>query len=72
MTKSDEGTSGDLATDLAALRQDVAPLAAAAAQTRVCTASGEIQASIERNSLMAVVIAFGIGLSLGLLSRPRG
>ena len=45
---------------------------AADAQARVRAASGEITASIERNPLMAVLIAFGIGISLGMISRSRG
>lgn len=42
------------------------------AQDRVRVASGEIEASIERNPLTAVLIAFGIGISVGVISRPRG
>ena len=104
MAKSTEDTSGDLAADLATLRQDVAQLAetmsklvqhqtqaaghrvseavddvkdkiantAADAQNRVRAASGEIEACIERNPLTSVLIALGIGMSLGLLSRSRG
>jgi ElaB/YqjD/DUF883 family membrane-anchored ribosome-binding protein len=45
---------------------------AADAQNRVRAASGEIEAQIERNPLMAVLIALGVGVSLGLLSRSRG
>jgi ElaB/YqjD/DUF883 family membrane-anchored ribosome-binding protein len=103
MTKITEGTTGDLAADLAALRQDVARLAetmskvvqhqaqaaghrvseavgdtkdritstAADAQNRVRAVSGEIEAYIEHNPLTAVLIALGIGMSLGLLSRSR-
>lgn len=44
---------------------------AADAQNRVRAASGEIEASIERNPLTAVLIALGIGVSLGMLSRAR-
>jgi ElaB/YqjD/DUF883 family membrane-anchored ribosome-binding protein len=104
MTKSGEGTPGDLAADLAALRKDIALLAetmsslvqhqtefaghrvsevagdvkdgiastAAGAQRRVCAAGGEIEAFIERNSLTAVLIALGVGISFGLLNRSRG
>jgi ElaB/YqjD/DUF883 family membrane-anchored ribosome-binding protein len=104
MTKSTEDDSGDLATDLAAHRQDVARLAetmrklvqhqtqaaghrvseavgdvkdkiantGAGAQNRVRAASGEIEACIERNPLTSVLIALGIGMSFGLLSRLRG
>ncbi len=103
MTESGEGTTGDLAADLAALRKDVAHLAAtmnelvqhqtaaaghrvseavgdvkdriastaAGAQSRVCAAGSEIEAYIERNSLTAVLIALGVGISLGLLGRSR-
>jgi ElaB/YqjD/DUF883 family membrane-anchored ribosome-binding protein len=44
---------------------------AADAQNRVRAVSGEIEAYVERNPLMAVLIALGVGLSLGLLSRSR-
>ena len=104
MTKSTERTAGDLAADLAALRQDVARLTetmstlvqhqtqaaghrvseavddvkvkiastAADAQSRIRAASGEIGACIEQNPFTAVLIALGVGMSLGLVSRPRG
>jgi ElaB/YqjD/DUF883 family membrane-anchored ribosome-binding protein len=42
------------------------------AQNRVRAASGEIEASIERNPLLAVLIAFGVGMLLGMMSRSRG
>lgn len=45
--------------------------AAADAQKRVRSASGEIEASIERNPLTSVLIAFGIGMSLGVFGRSR-
>jgi ElaB/YqjD/DUF883 family membrane-anchored ribosome-binding protein len=41
------------------------------AQNRVCAAGREIEASIERNPFAAVLISFGVGMSLGLLSRLR-
>ena len=92
MTQNSEGTTGDLATDLAVLRQDVARLAdtisglvqhqtqAAGnrvseavndAQNRVRAANGAIEACIGRNPLTSVLIALGVGMSLGLLSRSR-
>jgi ElaB/YqjD/DUF883 family membrane-anchored ribosome-binding protein len=104
MTTSAEATGGDFATDLAALRQDVAHLAdtmstlvqhqkqaagtrvfeavgdardklastAAGAQNRVCAATGALEDSIERHPLTAVLVAFGVGASLGLLKLSRG
>lgn len=103
MSKSTEGTAGDFAADLAALRQDVARLTetmstlvqhqtqavghrvseavddvrvkiastAADAQSRVRAASGEIEARIKQNPVTSVLIALGVGISLGLLSRSR-
>jgi ElaB/YqjD/DUF883 family membrane-anchored ribosome-binding protein len=103
MTTNVEGAAGDIAADLAALRQDVARLAEAMrellqnqtqaaghrvseavgdardkiastavdAQNRVRAASGEIEAGIARNPLIAVLIAFGVGMSLGLMSRSH-
>jgi ElaB/YqjD/DUF883 family membrane-anchored ribosome-binding protein len=41
------------------------------AQDRVRAAGGEIEACIERNPLMSVLIALGVGVSLGLLGRSR-
>jgi ElaB/YqjD/DUF883 family membrane-anchored ribosome-binding protein len=101
MSKNSEG---DVAADLAAIREDVARLAetigkllqretqaagvgvsdavgdakdkvadtAAGARDFTRAASGEIEASIERNPLTAVLIAFGVGMWLGLMSRSRG
>jgi len=78
MTEHAEGAAGDFAADLAALRQDVAHLAETLGklvqhqtQDRVRAASGEIQASIRRNPLTAVLIAFGIGISVGIMNRSR-
>jgi ElaB/YqjD/DUF883 family membrane-anchored ribosome-binding protein len=45
---------------------------AAGARDFTRAASGEIEASIERNPLTAVLIAFGVGMWLGLMSRSRG
>lgn len=87
MSKSTEGAPGDLAADLAALRQDVAQAAGhrvseavdevkdiiastvADAQSCIRAASGEIEACIERNPFTAVLIALGVGMSVGLRSR---
>jgi ElaB/YqjD/DUF883 family membrane-anchored ribosome-binding protein len=101
MSKNSEG---DVAADLAAIREDVARLAetiskllqrqtqaagvgvseavgdakdkvadtAAEARNLTRAASGEIEASIERNPLTAVLIAFGVGMWLGLMTRSRG
>ena len=94
-----KNTEGDVAADLAAIRQDVARLAetigkccnirreaagvgvseavgdakdkvadtAAGARDITRAASGEIEASIERNPLTAVLIAFGVGMWLGMI-----
>ncbi len=42
------------------------------AQAQVRAASSEIEANIKHNPLTAVLIAFGIGMALGLATRPRG
>ena len=82
MTRNTEGAAGDLAADLAALRQDVARLSetvselvhhqVADAQENVRAVRGEIEASIERNPMTAVPIAFGIGMLIGRMNRSRG
>ena len=79
MTKPADGAAGDLAADLAALRQDVAHLAETLSklvqhqtQDRVRAATSEIEAGIVRNPFAAVLIAFGVGISLGMINRSRG
>ncbi|MGO9674051.1 MAG: hypothetical protein ACLPSF_07770 [Methylocella sp.] len=44
---------------------------AAGAKDRISGATSELEASIERNPLVAVLIALGAGLAIGLLSRGR-
>ena len=44
---------------------------AADVKSRVKAAGGEIEASIERNPLTAVMISFGVGVALGMMSRSR-
>ena len=46
--------------------------AAEEAETQVRAASSEIETNIKRNPLTAVLIAFGIGVALGIITRPRG
>lgn len=104
MSRTEESVAGDFTADLAALRKDVARLAAtmgdlvqhqtnaagrgvseavsdaagkiesaaAGAQASVCKAGSELTASIERNPMTSVLISFGIGIALGMLSRSRG
>jgi len=45
---------------------------AANAQNRVRAAGRSFEAGIERNPFTAVLISFGAGISIGLLSRLRG
>lgn len=44
---------------------------AAETQGQLRSASGEIEASVERNPLTAVPIAFGVGMLLGVFGRSR-
>ena len=55
---------GDVTDKIATSATDV--------QNRVRTASGEIEARIERNPLTTMLIILAIGISLGMLSRSRG
>lgn len=41
------------------------------AQDRVSAMSAELENTIERNPLMAIFVAIGAGVLIGLLSRPR-
>lgn len=51
--------------------QDKIVSSAAKAQTQLRAAGDDIEASIERNPLIAISIAFGIGICVGMMSRPR-
>ncbi len=51
--------------------QDKIVDSATRAQTQIRAAGGDIEASIERNPMTAMAIAFGIGICFGLMSRPR-
>jgi ElaB/YqjD/DUF883 family membrane-anchored ribosome-binding protein len=42
------------------------------AQAQLRAASGEIEANIKHNPLTALLIAFGVGMAFGLITRPRG
>ncbi|GGJ45382.1 DUF883 family protein [Neoroseomonas lacus] len=103
MTKTSEGTTEDIAADLASLRQDVARLTesisallrnealgagqrvsdavddaktrfagtAADVRSRVNAVGGEIEATIERNPMTAMLITFAVGMALGMMTRSR-
>ena len=45
--------------------------AAADVKSRVNVAGGEIEASIERHPLTAMLISFGVGMALGVMTRAR-
>ncbi len=45
---------------------------AADARTQVKAVGAKVEAGIEHNPLMAVLIAFGIGMSIALVTRSRG
>jgi ElaB/YqjD/DUF883 family membrane-anchored ribosome-binding protein len=66
------GTAGHRVAEAAGEVKDRVTNAATGAQRRVCAAGGEIEAYVERHSVTAVLIALGVGISLGLLSRSRG
>jgi ElaB/YqjD/DUF883 family membrane-anchored ribosome-binding protein len=44
---------------------------AAGVTSRVGAAAGELEAGIERHPLTAMLISFGIGMALGLMTRAR-
>ena len=44
---------------------------AADVKSRVNAAGGEIEASIERHPLTAMLISFGVGMALGVMTRAR-
>jgi ElaB/YqjD/DUF883 family membrane-anchored ribosome-binding protein len=103
MTTNADATTGDIAAEFSALRQDVARLTAtigdllrqqtkaaglgvtealetaqdkiadtaAGAQGRARAAGSEIETCIGRNPLAALLVAFGVGMSLGMISRSR-
>ena len=44
---------------------------AADVKSRVSAAGGEVEATIERHPLTAILISFGVGMALGVMSRWR-
>ena len=64
--------AGTHLSDAVSDARDKIASAAADAQERILAAKSEIEASIERNPLTAVLIALGIGVSIGWFSRSRG
>lgn len=64
--------AGDRLSKVAGDAEESVLEAASAAQQRVCAATKTLESTIERNPVMAVLIALGIGLSIGIISRPRG
>jgi len=44
---------------------------AADVKSRIDAACGEIETSIERNPVTAMLISFGVGMALGMMSRSR-
>jgi ElaB/YqjD/DUF883 family membrane-anchored ribosome-binding protein len=44
---------------------------AADVKSRVSAAGGEVEATIERHPLTAILISFGVGMALGVMSRSR-
>ena len=102
--KSGEGTAADFATDLAALRADIANLsetvaglmrgradaggtavkgavgdardqlsqAAGYAQDSAFGVAADLERRIKRDPLTVVLIAVGIGMAIGMMSKARG
>ena len=63
-------TTNSVADAVGNARQKISD-SASKAQDRVASASSELEATIERNPLSAVLIAMVMGLLVGLLSRGR-
>ncbi|MGD0723812.1 MAG: hypothetical protein ABR970_22515 [Roseiarcus sp.] len=68
MAGNAETVAADIVADLLALRRDVARLADAAR----ALARDRPRVGIAPEPWRAALIAFGVGLSLGLISRARG
>lgn len=64
--------AGDRAGQAVTAAGDRLAATAADAQARARAAGGDLKAGIEQNPLTSVLVAFGIGLSVGMLSRSRG
>jgi ElaB/YqjD/DUF883 family membrane-anchored ribosome-binding protein len=81
MSENAKDPAGDLAADVAALRQDIGRLAEtvsrlvqhqmADAQENVCATRDGIAACIEHRPMTAVLVAFGIGTLIGMMHRSR-
>ncbi len=58
-------------TDAVGDAQDKIGNTAANAQTQIRAVGSDIEASIDRNPLMAMAIAFAIGMGFGIMNRQR-
>lgn len=65
-------SAGQRISDFVGEASDKIASTTADAQKTVCSAGREIEACIEKKPLTSVLVAFGVGVSLGLLSRLRG
>ncbi len=51
--------------------QDKVADASADVQERICAAGSEIEAYVKRNPITAALVAMGVGVALGLMTRSR-
>ena len=66
------GFPAALGQDIAHPAETLSKLVQHQTTDRVHTASSEIEASIRRNPLTAVSVAFGIGIAVGMINWSRG
>ena len=74
--KSGDSAATDFAGDLAALRTDIANLSETIAElmsgrANATGAAADLERRIERDPLTAVLIAAGIGMAIGMMTKSR-
>lgn len=64
--------AGEAAADTGSALAEKLAGTAAGAQTQLRVAGAKLEAGIEQHPMAAMLIAFGVGLTLAMATRPRG
>lgn len=72
LVRAQAGSAGAAMRGAVGDARDQLSQAAAEAQDRALGAAADLERRIEKNPLTAVLIAAGIGMALGMMSRSRG
>ena len=72
VAKARASDAGEAAADTGSALAEKLAGTAASAQTQLRVAGAKLEAGIEQHPMAAMLIAFGVGLTLAMATRPRG